>query len=122
MELAGAYGRHNIRVQRGAAGLIASAMLQSASARVDDVRSKLNLLGRLGEAKDVANAVCFLCSDEAAYITGVTLPVDGGPPPACQPRCFGRLRPEHFDALSWANPWSESGRGARRRHSGSSES
>ena len=78
VELAGAYGRDNIRVNAVLPGMIASAMLQAVSTRVDDVRSKLNLLGRMGEVKDVANAVCFLCSDEAAYITGVTLPVDGG--------------------------------------------
>ena len=34
--------------------------------------------GRLGTPEDVAEAVLFLCSDEAAYITGQTLPVDGG--------------------------------------------
>ena len=33
--------------------------------------------GRLGTPEDVAEAVLFLCSDEAAYITGQTLPVDG---------------------------------------------
>ena len=35
-------------------------------------------LGRLGTAQDVANAVAFLASDEAAYITGITLPINGG--------------------------------------------
>jgi 3-oxoacyl-[acyl-carrier protein] reductase len=35
-------------------------------------------LGRLGSAEDVANAVCFLLSPKASYITGVALPVDGG--------------------------------------------
>lgn len=35
-------------------------------------------LGRLGAPDDVANAVCFLASDAAGYITGVTLPVNGG--------------------------------------------
>jgi 3-oxoacyl-[acyl-carrier protein] reductase len=35
-------------------------------------------LARLGDAKDVANAVMFLVSDEASYITGQTLNVDGG--------------------------------------------
>jgi NAD(P)-dependent dehydrogenase (short-subunit alcohol dehydrogenase family) len=35
-------------------------------------------LGRIGTAWDVANAVLFLASDEAGYITGVNLPVDGG--------------------------------------------
>jgi 3-oxoacyl-[acyl-carrier protein] reductase len=35
-------------------------------------------LGRLGEPRDVAHAVLFLASDEAAYITGTTIVVDGG--------------------------------------------
>lgn len=35
-------------------------------------------LGRMGEADDVANAALFLSSDEARYLTGVLLPVDGG--------------------------------------------
>jgi 3-oxoacyl-[acyl-carrier protein] reductase len=35
-------------------------------------------LGRLGGAEDVARAVAFLASDEAAYITGQVLAVDGG--------------------------------------------
>jgi len=35
-------------------------------------------LGRWGSAQDIANAALFLASDEAAYITGVILPVDGG--------------------------------------------
>jgi NAD(P)-dependent dehydrogenase (short-subunit alcohol dehydrogenase family) len=78
IELAGAYGRDNVRVNAVLPGIIATPMLEAVSNRVDDVRSRLNLLGRMGEAWDVANAVCFLCSDEAAYLTGVILPVDGG--------------------------------------------
>jgi len=35
-------------------------------------------LGRLGDAVDIANAVAFLASDGAAYITGETLHVNGG--------------------------------------------
>jgi len=35
-------------------------------------------LGRLGEVSDMADAVVFLCSDAARFITGVGLPVDGG--------------------------------------------
>jgi NAD(P)-dependent dehydrogenase (short-subunit alcohol dehydrogenase family) len=35
-------------------------------------------LGRIGSAQDIASATLFLASDEAAYITGVALPVDGG--------------------------------------------
>jgi NAD(P)-dependent dehydrogenase (short-subunit alcohol dehydrogenase family) len=92
VELAGAYGRDNVRVNAVLPGLIASAMLHSVSTRVDDVRSKLNLLGRMGEVKDVANAVCFLCSDEAAYITGLTLPVDGGATMSMLASSFRKLR------------------------------
>ena len=35
-------------------------------------------LGAMGTAHDVANAALFLASDEAGYITGICLPVDGG--------------------------------------------
>ena len=35
-------------------------------------------LGRIGEADDIAFASLFLASDEAKYVTGVALPVDGG--------------------------------------------
>jgi NAD(P)-dependent dehydrogenase (short-subunit alcohol dehydrogenase family) len=35
-------------------------------------------IGRIGTPEDVAEAVLFLCSDQAPYITGATLEVDGG--------------------------------------------
>lgn len=41
-------------------------------------RKALVPMRRMGTAWDVANAAVFLASDEAAYITGVLLPVDGG--------------------------------------------
>jgi 2,3-dihydro-2,3-dihydroxybenzoate dehydrogenase len=40
--------------------------------------AQLYALKRLGRPEEVANAICFLLSDEASFITGVTLPVDGG--------------------------------------------
>lgn len=41
-------------------------------------RNAMSPMGRMGDAWDVARASVFLASDEAAYITGVCLPVDGG--------------------------------------------
>jgi len=35
-------------------------------------------VGRLAKMSEAADAVLFLCSDEASYLTGVVLPVDGG--------------------------------------------
>lgn len=40
--------------------------------------AETHALGRAGEAKEVSSAILFLASDGASYITGVTLPVDGG--------------------------------------------
>ncbi len=79
-DLAGEYGRKNVRVNAVLPGMVSSPMQQSVSrgALTDDVRSRLNLLGRMGEVWDVAHAVLFLCTDEAAYVTGHVFPVDGG--------------------------------------------
>jgi NAD(P)-dependent dehydrogenase (short-subunit alcohol dehydrogenase family) len=85
IDLAGAYGRDNVRVNAVLPGIIVTPMAQSVAARQAEKTAPshgaavgANLLGRRGDAWDVAHAVLFLCSDEAAYITGVTLPVDGG--------------------------------------------
>jgi 3-oxoacyl-[acyl-carrier protein] reductase len=40
--------------------------------------SKKNALGRFGSPAELANAIVFLCSERASYITGVSLNVDGG--------------------------------------------
>ena len=78
VDLAGAYGRDNVRVNTVLPGMISSPMQESVGRVDDDIRARLNLLGRMGSAWDIAHAVLFLCGDEAAYITGLTLPVDGG--------------------------------------------
>jgi NAD(P)-dependent dehydrogenase (short-subunit alcohol dehydrogenase family) len=78
VDLAGEYGRDNVRVNAVLPGMVATP-LQESIGQVDlETQSRLNLLGRMGNAWDIANAVVFLCSEEATYITGVTLPVDGG--------------------------------------------
>lgn len=40
--------------------------------------SKSQPIGRMGEVEEIAGLICFLCSDEAAFITGTNVPVDGG--------------------------------------------
>ena len=64
IDLAGAYGRDNVRVNAVLPGIIATPMQASVGTVADDVRARLNLLGRMGDAWDIANAVLFLCSDE----------------------------------------------------------
>ena len=80
IDLAGAYGRDNVRVNAVLPGLIDTPMAAGVPSSGAALGGALvpNLLARKGDAWDIANAVLFLCSDEAAYITGVTLPVDGG--------------------------------------------
>ncbi len=70
----------NIRVNAVAAGLSKNEKNAQYLDTPEKVEPKLSHLAvhRLAEAEDIANAALFLASDEAAYITGVVLPVDGG--------------------------------------------
>ncbi len=78
------HARQNIRVNCICPGSIDTPMLRGALAASGDFtgnwhKTELVIpLGRIGVAEDVANATLFLASDEASYITGVALPVDGG--------------------------------------------
>ncbi|MFY9264607.1 MAG: 3-oxoacyl-ACP reductase FabG [Solirubrobacterales bacterium] len=72
--LAKEYARKNITVNVVAPGPVATAMTEGL---VDKIVAAVPL-GRAGTPEEVAAAVSFLTSDEAAYITGTVLPVDGG--------------------------------------------
>lgn len=73
-------GALNIRVNAVSGGPIDTDALK-AFTNYEEVAAKtaaLSPLGRMGEPEDLANACYFLCSDEASWITGSTLIVDGG--------------------------------------------
>jgi meso-butanediol dehydrogenase/(S,S)-butanediol dehydrogenase/diacetyl reductase len=75
------YGDRNVRVNCIAPGSIRTPIWAARVAQDPGVFDKLARwypLGRVGEPADVAKAALFLASDEASWITGVTLPVDGG--------------------------------------------
>lgn len=76
--LAKEVGSRNITVNAVAPGFIPTTMTESLSEAIMAEVIKNTPLGRLGTVEDVANAVLFLVSDEASFITGQTLTVDGG--------------------------------------------
>lgn len=84
LSLARSLGRYRIRVNAVAPGSIVGTRLLERSrgfAITPEETARLLAqipLGRVGQPRDVAEAVCFLASPAAAHITGVVLPVDGG--------------------------------------------
>ena len=71
-------GSRNITVNSVAPGFIATDMTDALG---DDQKAKLAEqipLGRLGAPEDIANAVSFLAGESGAYVTGATIPVNGG--------------------------------------------
>jgi 3-oxoacyl-[acyl-carrier protein] reductase len=67
-----------VRANAVAPGFIETDMTAGLSQAVCDASRAQIALGRFGSVDDVASAVAFLASDEAAYITGQVLAVDGG--------------------------------------------
>ena len=79
--IAAEQGRHGIRCNAVAPGTIATPAWQQRIDKDPEVLDRLTRfypLGRIGRSEDVAEALLFLASDQASWITGITLPVDGG--------------------------------------------
>lgn len=71
-------GKKNVRVNAVAPGFISTPMIEKMPEKVIDMMKDKALLKRLGTSDEVANAYLFLASDEASFITGTVLSVDGG--------------------------------------------
>jgi 3-oxoacyl-[acyl-carrier protein] reductase len=78
MAMAREVASRNITCNAVAPGFIETAMTSTLSEEFKQTALKVIPLGRVGATDDVANAVAFLASDEAGYITGQTLNVNGG--------------------------------------------
>ncbi len=76
--LAKELGGRGVRVNAVAPGYITTDITSGLSDEIRALLLRATPLGRLGEPGDVARAVRFLCSDDASYVTGEVLLVDGG--------------------------------------------
>lgn len=76
--LAAEVGRRGVRVNVVSPGLVVTEMLEGLPEDRRKAIAERTALGRLGMPAEVAKAVRFLLSDDAAYITGAVLPVNGG--------------------------------------------
>lgn len=76
------YSPHGIRVNAVAPGAIDTPMLRAALDEfglvAEDYAKELSMLGRFGQAEEIAKAYLWLASDLSSFVTGTTLEVDGG--------------------------------------------
>jgi NAD(P)-dependent dehydrogenase (short-subunit alcohol dehydrogenase family) len=80
------YADRGIRVNVVAPGPILTHHLRAAGDRAQQLAAASVPMGRIGSTADVAAAILWLCSDSAGFITGVTLPIDGGQSAGFKPR------------------------------------
>ena len=71
-------GKHQIRVNAVAPGFIATEMVKQMPEKILQSMVGQTPIGRMGQPEDIANAYVWLASDQASFITGTVLSVDGG--------------------------------------------
>jgi 3-oxoacyl-[acyl-carrier protein] reductase len=71
-------GRYQIRVNAVAPGFIATEMIKAMPEKVIASMVQRTPLGRMGTPEDIANAYAWLASDEASFVSGAVISVDGG--------------------------------------------
>jgi len=73
--------RSGVRVNAVCPGSVRTPMLEGFTGGNEEAllgMGKIQPIGRLGTPSEVAEAIAWLCSDAASFVTGVALPVDGG--------------------------------------------
>jgi NAD(P)-dependent dehydrogenase (short-subunit alcohol dehydrogenase family) len=85
------YAARNIRVNAIAPGPILTEQLERAGEAAQHYAAQAMPMRRIGRPEEIAAAVLWLCSDAASYITGATIPIDGGKLAGMAP--FARQKP-----------------------------
>ena len=76
--LALTYARDNIRVNAIAPGYVDTPILAMVNDDVKQIMANQLPVGRLGKDVEIANLISYLLSDNASFITGAVVPIDGG--------------------------------------------
>jgi len=76
--LALTYARENIRVNAIAPGYVDTPILSMVPDNIKEAMGTELPIGRFGKDTEIANLICYLLSDDASFITGAIIPIDGG--------------------------------------------
>lgn len=76
--LALTYARDNIRVNAIAPGYVDTPILSMVPDNIKEAMGNELPIGRIGKDTEIANLICYLLSDDASFITGAIIPIDGG--------------------------------------------
>jgi NAD(P)-dependent dehydrogenase (short-subunit alcohol dehydrogenase family) len=72
------YATQHVRVNAVAPGSIETRMFRDFAPEVRQMLESAHPMGRIGQPEEIASAVVWLCSDGASFVTGQTVPIDGG--------------------------------------------